>query len=183
MKTYVTTILVGIFALIVSYSCRTRDSIIDYPYQLKRCIAMVIPQGWGFFTKSARDPNYYVYKKDSSGTFKRYTINNTSIVNAFGVSRYSRRLSYESSIILNELKNAAWTEIKGVDLPNASELQTNYLFIEHAALKNFDSGQYLLCKEDIIPWAWKRNFIEENTRRDYIFIDMVNCNQQKHLQS
>lgn len=176
MKTYLSVVFIGLLLLSLSYSSRSKESILDLPTEVKRYSAVLLPQGWAFFTKSARDPVFETYKLDEEGNpSEKISINNVDKKNLFGISRYSRRLSYESSIMISEGTNLDWKKIKGDTFPVVSSIPVSHVFNENNAVKNLESGKYIISRSEPIPWSWHADFNKENTRKEYVVIDFVNC--------
>jgi antimicrobial peptide system SdpA family protein len=123
----------------------------------KANISFFFPEGWGFFTKNPRDEILTDIYKIENGKLNLVTIPNSSSENLLGFSRKSRFISAEAtklSVLVGEngwQNSVNWIEHKilpknknKVILPPVLKSQLRY----------FKSGEYLLVRYKITPWAW-----------------------------
>lgn len=174
MKYYYFSIATGFFLLCISYVCRLPHSTMNISKDTKTNIVSLLPQGWAFFTRSPKEEKILVYKVHPSG-LKKISMSNPDEKNLFGISRLSRRLTMETSIVLHEAKKISWTEKTGVEHPPINSLEPLHIQSTNNIIRNIQSGQYLIYKEKPIPWAWKKNFNKANTSRKYVLVDYVKC--------
>lgn len=113
-------------------------------------ISTVSPQGWGFFTKSPREDNVYIYSL-ANGLVKNEMHPNNHYSNYFGISKKSRMIGYEVSIILNELKNEKWSSFNDAFVNNNESI-----IIDNSNLHFLKNGKYALVKEKITPYLWRK---------------------------
>jgi len=145
-----------LFVLIVNLGSTT----IEIPYRSKTVFHSLSVQGWGFFTRNPREEVVDIFKIEE-GRLERMTVVNSSASNYFGMSRKSRKIGMEVSIILGKLKKkeAEWRRVIKNEPMSHSDL---IVPLESSNLHYLSKGEYLLTKRFTTPWAWynkKSNFI------------------------
>jgi len=133
---------------------------IEIPYRSKTVFHSLSAQGWGFFTRNPREEAVDIFKIEE-GRLKRMTLVNSSASNYFGLSRKSRKIGMEVSIVLGKLKKkeAEWVRVTDEDIVLHN---TPINSLESSNLHYLSKGEYLLTKRFATPWAWynkKNNFI------------------------
>lgn len=113
----------------------------------------LLPQGWGFFTRSPRE-RWYTYWSLASGQWSRVDLKGTSIENWFGLRRRSRIRLVRLGMLHAALTKADWRPCHG----EMSEcVKTLPAGSPHAAVSWRDDA---LCRSIVIvsaepwPWAW-----------------------------
>ena len=123
----------------------------------KMNLSLFVVQGWAFFTRNAREPNLYIYKKNNSGKLEIIpTQKNNSFDNYFGLSREARSLSVEVGYILKNIDTTSWV------LSNKSIIE-KYKFIkcietENNAIHPQLKDTILLELKEKTPWAWIKSY-------------------------
>jgi len=133
----------------------------------KRTLNLIFPEGWGFFTKNPREPQLKVYKLFKNDTIP-IDMSNHSSRNYFGFSRKARIISFESSIIVNEVKKDKWTKTTFKDI-NCQSLDTVQIY-EKKYFKHINKGTYIFILFKPIPYAWANQNQEKNNPLDVVKI-------------
>ncbi|WET67880.1 SdpA family antimicrobial peptide system protein [Sphingobacterium sp.] len=137
-------------------------------YDYKKKVGLLWPQGWGFFTKNPREALVDVYFVDSHDTLK-VNFKNFSKENYFGLSRKSRYLNYELSLMLNEISRSSWQQqISNKYFPN--QLQADTVIMKQR-LSYFKPGEYYFVQHKQIPLLWQGNDQDKNV--PYLFAHIV----------
>ncbi|BDD06267.1 SdpA family antimicrobial peptide system protein [Aureibacter tunicatorum] len=141
-------------------------SAISMPGNVKYYLNALVPQGWGFFTKSPRENYLTLYEVENDQLIK-IPLNNSDIKNYFGLSRMGRSLFMEISIIKSQISESEWSKgfDKSISLENAYQVN-NTDFLHY-----LKKGKYVIVEENFIPWNWA-NLIESNTNKFII----IECN-------
>jgi antimicrobial peptide system SdpA family protein len=116
---------------------------------LKRSgINSMIPEGWGFFTRPAREPRVVLY----DAQLKRVVYNTAAASVFFGLSRYHRALGGKISTIAEELKkdSTVWMKIPGPPDNSVQSLIENTVTLSNSHL----SGIHYIQLIDPLPWSW-----------------------------
>lgn len=120
-----------------------------------------VPQGWAFFTRSPREAQIILYKKnDENNKYEEINQRHADIHNLFGLNR-------KPSKILGELQFAKSEIPQNIYFDTVFNYQTKHIIDEVKELKPyyFENKMYdpLLCGDYIviyqkpIPWAWSKN--------------------------
>lgn len=123
----------------------------------------MLPQGWSFFTKSSRDESLDVYGL-SNGVLKRYTLANQSSYSFYGLSRKSRRLAFEASLLSGDTEGWKDTTIARMDdsiihnILNEAILSENYDIIDMPNnVQSYKTGIYMLLIYKPIPYIYYKS--------------------------
>ena len=121
-------------------------------YQFKKSLNKLFPEGWGFFTKNPREENVTLFRVHDDQTLEKVTIKNSSADNWFGLSRKSRKIGAELSIVLTQVPDSAWEEHINPETPVCQgqdvEISSNKM------VTTLKPGKYLVVKKEVLPWAW-----------------------------
>ncbi len=115
-------------------------------------IRLITPQGYAFFTRSPREPQFIFYHQQNSSLIRLNQKSSINIKDFFGLNRSNRRYSlFLGRIISNRNK---WSILKNSE----SMLNSNYNDTIRVG-KDFllKKGTYYVLKYETIPWAWARN--------------------------
>lgn len=139
------------------------------PKKVQKHIGTIFPEGWGFFTKNPRDPLLEVYEVKND-ILTLTTIKNQSAQNIFGLSRKSRIVGYESSMIANEVLPKYWSKDK---MGNLHQLKMDTIFsIKNNNNKYLKKGIYLFVTYEMVPFAWAKQNQNANNPINYIFVNI-----------
>jgi antimicrobial peptide system SdpA family protein len=124
----------------------------------KLFLRAVLPEGFSFFTRNPREPQVVLLSKSDGA---EVDLNNNAPDNLFGLSRYSRALNLEMSVIWNAVRNETWhSSDSHYDLLSTANVP-NYV-IADSFPEPFLSGDYYLKVSEPIPWAWAKVFRQQN---------------------
>jgi antimicrobial peptide system SdpA family protein len=133
----------------------------------------ILPQGWAFFTKSPRDPNFIIYKFENNKLVSQ-GISNISYYNYFGVSRKSRIIAAEGGSLISQTLDYKWTKIdKDISEYLICCDSTSQIKVLNSKTTNkYYCGDYIIQKIVIVPWAWSniKNIIMPS---EYIKVKVV----------
>lgn len=141
--------------------------------ETQKMISTIFPEGWSFFTKNPQNQTLVVYQI-IEGNLILKTVDNHNSKNIFGLSRYSRIISYEASMLANEAMKLVWREdlmgnLKKLDFNRSGKIKV----INNRHLIN---GTFLLILYKPIPYAWSKSSQEKNIPIKYITIQVVSPN-------
>lgn len=151
-------LLICIWTLIISFI--GLSSLPLNPLSLKRSnqsnILSLLPQGWGFFTRNAREPSILVYRQKEN---KYIRVNKTASDKSywFGLLKYSRAINREVGSVLKQIPDSAWQNIKETN--NLLNFKTDSLVIVYNSSHNpILLGNFLLISQERLPWAWSTKY-------------------------
>lgn len=117
----------------------------------------LVPEGWAFFTRDAREDVIIVYKKTPTGIWEQVNVPGASARYLFGLDRKGRAIGVELAMLKAAIADSTWHSSRR---PLSAHFQRDTLPVQH--LKN--NAAQPLCLGDIIvqvtppvPWSWARN--------------------------
>lgn len=126
-------------------------------FQERYLFSMLLPEGWGFFTKNPRDEKNVLYRIRPDNTLELASYRNSDARNLFGLSRRSRRTNLEFSRVLAEVREKDWTRYRAYTLAQLVGSDTIApVRVAYSPLKftQLAKGNYLVKRYAIVPWAW-----------------------------
>lgn len=130
------------------------ESVLTPNYELRASVNALVPEGWSFFTRNPRSEMADIYKIEGY-KITRLSLSNAESENLFGLSRKSRKIGMELSLIANKVTVDDWKLIPAISLEN---LPKNFKPLR--AEKDFyfiKKGKYVISVYDPIPWAWAKS--------------------------
>lgn len=158
-------LLGSIFINSIKYNVHSNDSNTRKLYQY------VIPQGWGFFTKSPRGEMVDLYKVHDDKSMEIVPIRNNHHSYYFGMSRESRKIGMEISVLLSQVNDKKWDQFKGFEnicIPDSSFVVSN------ASTDLIPDGNYMLVKYKETPWSWRNTVKDSHIPYETIYINCSN---------
>lgn len=133
-----------------------------YSYSVKKNLNMMLPQGWGFFTKNPREVYFELFKLSNNGSepIEIFT-KNSSWKNGFGLSKDNRYIGFEISTLVKYVPHEAWKNAKGsfneakMDSTYTLEVKENFKMLE-------EDTDYVIIQRKPIPYAWASTGQEEH---------------------
>ncbi|MDH6229326.1 MULTISPECIES: SdpA family antimicrobial peptide system protein [Streptomyces] len=166
-RTWITAITVVwvIVGLYVAQSFVPRN-VISLPGQstVRKAATVITPQGWAFFTKSAKDPQYAPYRM-TDGTWRSAALTpHSKPSNFFGFDRASRSQGIEVALLLHQ-DNVRWTpcgDTSTVDscLRNAA---TEAVSTTNPSPSPTLCGRASVIEMKPVRWAWRHFSSERHT--------------------
>jgi len=143
---------------------------------LKSNVSYMLPQGWAFFTRDAREEKLYAFAKDNNGNYIQDQPGGSAIY-LFGLDRSGRKIQMEYSRLLNQVDSTEWTEAKFDLKAIATELKSKKIIrVKNLYNKNGICGEMLFIHAKIKPWAWSAY---DSVKVDAKYLRIyVNCNSK-----
>ena len=132
-------------------------------YKVKKILNTLFPEGWSFFTRSPQEEIADLYKIEKSQLHK-LTIANGEPRNLFGMSRMSRRIGMELSIIAAGIPDSSWIEADQLNI-NLVIKEAYNLKCNNVSVKNLSNDEYLIAVYKKAPWTYARH--PENFKMKY----------------
>ena len=119
-------------------------------------IQLVLPQGFAFFTRDAREPDLYLFQQ-RDGAWQSASLGpNSRPSNLFGLNRKSRAQSVESALIVSKLLPTAWSECR--DNPTKCLGQSSVQdTIRNVVPAPTLCGPVGFVLQEPVPWAWSKS--------------------------
>jgi len=131
-------------------------------FTIKQKMVSILPEGWAFFTKSAKDPMLYVFSYEN-GQLHNMNLRNFSSQYCFGFSRENRLLNVETGTIIqaiNKKTSLVSKEIKLTDIDSLSSLidlknaRFDSIVVARKNVPDF-KGRYVFLVQKMLPWSLK----------------------------
>ncbi|MFD5013815.1 SdpA family antimicrobial peptide system protein [Streptomyces chartreusis] len=141
-------------------------NVISLPGQssARKAATVVAPQGWAFFTKSAKDAQYAPYRMTDGQWHSAALTPHSRPSNVFGLDRAPRSQGIETALLLHQ-KTVRWTSC--TDTTSVTQCLT------HAAARAVKTtnpspaptlcGRAAVAEMKPVPWAWRHLSPERHT--------------------
>lgn len=135
---------------------------------------MLVPEGWGFFTRNPREPNIYLLKKENN-TWVSCFRTNPDPINLFGIKRFSRSQGVEYGLLLQQTSAEDWTKCEEVTLDDCVKKKNKRIVtVLNSSTHSSLCGQILFVQQAPLPWAWSRSNNKINMPLQYLILN-VKC--------
>lgn len=124
---------------------------VPLPTTAREQIQKIVPQGWGFFTRSPRESFIQGYY-DGDIDRPAIAMPPTQAVNFFGISRFGRGQPVEMANLVNPLAPSSWTEC-GPALSDCT--QADSLTVTNEKVGATLCGELLFIQQSPTPWAYR----------------------------
>ncbi|MFD6420487.1 SdpA family antimicrobial peptide system protein [Streptomyces sp. NPDC060198] len=123
--------------------------------EAKPVLTAVAPQGWAFFTKSARDTEYAPFAFDRNGWHHAALAPHAKASNAFGFDRASRSQGIEVAL-LTRSPGTRWVECGNARRAEAclAAVPTG-VHTTNASPEPTLCGRVAVVQLEPVPWAWR----------------------------
>ncbi|UZT99069.1 SdpA family antimicrobial peptide system protein [Chryseobacterium fluminis] len=141
-----------IFTFISSLSEQTCISVNP---SIQKTFRTLLPEGWSFFTRSPREDMVTIYKIVENKPIKINSLSSNA-ENFFGLSRKSRKLGYDLSIILSTFQRITWIKINSLENIKIEQQKFKKINKNQLQINTLDKGYYMIVSQPVIPWAWSK---------------------------
>ncbi|MFC0187225.1 SdpA family antimicrobial peptide system protein [Fictibacillus aquaticus] len=111
----------------------------------------LLPQGWGFFSKSPRDTLLGMHEANEESL--KVLFPTMRFENALGLYRKGRSQGVEMGGLSMHIKKEDWTKCDGKSLEEC-EASANEITIENKTPEPLLCGEYYFTQEEIVPWSY-----------------------------
>jgi antimicrobial peptide system SdpA family protein len=142
---------------------------ISFSAQSAKIIYTLLPEGWGFFTRSPRENQIKVYRS-AQGRYVLINKSNAEPEYLFGLSRVSRRINIELGQVFTQIADSSWTDCKSSEFTDCSGV--NRVQVTNRFDEPLCRGEYTLISAPPIPWAWSRAYNKIRMPYSIIIVDV-----------
>lgn len=148
-------VLLGVWTVVFAYGLRgiTEATPFDLPLASKLRVVDWLPQGWGFFTRSPRQPSRRIYRR-VNGSWQSLLSPQMSLSSLFGIRRVSRRSSVEAAYLLDGVWDAWKVPCERSPFTCLEVYEAPEVFINrfpHPVV----CGEIGVIEQDPVPYAWR----------------------------
>lgn len=153
----ITIFWLGLALVTYSTAIQVDDTALSIPFAaaLKPVTRTVLTQGWGFFTRSPQEQDFYIFGRDDIDSWTNISYGPPGRVSSlFGLKRVSRAEGVEIGVLSYEVPVASWEECLE-PMPECFEGLESFAIrnLSHAPLICGEAGLALSAPS---PWAWQR---------------------------
>ncbi|MGW2747583.1 SdpA family antimicrobial peptide system protein [Streptomyces sp. NPDC001450] len=141
---------------------------------VRHTVVNLAPQGWAFFTKSARDPEIRPYGKQSDGWRSLALGPHSSARNFFGLDRVSRAQGVEIAMVLSAARAKDWRPCTEGREKCLTAFGAPVRTIKNISPEPTLCGTVGLLQERPTPWAW-RDLIPDSHSVERAMVLKVTC--------
>lgn len=152
---YISTWMLIAFIVFIVISSSIPESVIQLPPKTKEFVHLIFPEGWSFFTRSPREEMADIYLIEKNKNIKKLSSPCSAFGNLCGVSRKSRKIGMELSIIASKINDTLWLK-QDIPFENIGSLPITKIS-DDAENKYLTKGEYIIKAELPIPWAWTKS--------------------------
>lgn len=135
------------------------NSPLNSSHSAKSKFVSAFPQGWAFFTKTSKEPQFYIFDYNSKDVELK-NLRSFSKEYYFGLSRKNRILNIEINNIFQQIVKDSVNKIiiKTSDVNNISneikkqKITFKRIYIKRRNIPNF-KGKYLFVSQTMLPWS------------------------------
>jgi antimicrobial peptide system SdpA family protein len=128
------------------------DSPFAYGIRARGNLISVLPQGWSFFTRNAREERLLLYEPRDGG-WRLRPLTNAQVRHLWGIKRTAGLISAELGAITRQIPEKAWTTLES-NLNAGSYSGHVPIKVENPGVAHVLCGTFLLRKQVPLPWAW-----------------------------
>jgi antimicrobial peptide system SdpA family protein len=139
---------------------------VKLPFESSLRVSRVLPQGWGFFTKSPRDETLTAHRVLEDGSLTPLSRGpHSRMANAFGMNRRSRSEGVEMGLLaaaVRKKQKDPWVGCDDGEARCVARLARDGRFIRLQSIAPEPSlcGRLVLKLQRPVPWAWSRSVRE-----------------------
>jgi sporulation delaying protein A len=130
-------------------------NVIELPFEsrLRPLLPYLTPEGWAFFTRSAREPKLVTYRLASDGRWQSADLGpHSRPTNLFGLDRRSRAQGVEIALLLGTIRTDRQVECKEA-IPKCLE-SLRAVPIRNVSPAPSLCGDVGVAQQEPLPWAW-----------------------------
>lgn len=130
---------------------------LPFEAQIATLLRQFLPQGWGFFTKSPRDEEFYIYRRDAGGWVNAFAGPEASPSNLFGLIRVTRVQGGEMGLLTMGVGDNAFVSCRTSDLDCIGR-QTHVVPVVNTVPAPLYCGEIAIAYRKQVPWLWQHEF-------------------------
>ncbi|MFI7443457.1 SdpA family antimicrobial peptide system protein [Nonomuraea indica] len=116
---------------------------------------VVAPQGWAFFTRSAREHREIVWRRSPSGGWEPALLGpHAEARNLWGFDRRSRAQAVDLGILLGAVPAGEWSSCDTGEITRCLGSLTRAVPVANPAPRPLLCGTLGVSRQEPLPWAW-----------------------------
>ncbi|MDQ3953248.1 MAG: SdpA family antimicrobial peptide system protein [Actinomycetota bacterium] len=133
-------------------------NVVHLPFEAELNARTLVPQGWGFFTRTPREPDLqpFVLDEASDEWVDVSRAPHSEARNFFGLRRASKAQRIELALVRTGVPKEAWTECRGRPFDCLDGAETVGP-VTNGSVDPTICGTVGLVSQEPVPWAWARS--------------------------
>jgi antimicrobial peptide system SdpA family protein len=146
-------------AVVVAYAVHGSMTMTALELPLERHLDTVLflPEGWAFFTRDPKEPEFLMFHPRSDGSWTRAARPNDSLSTVFGFSRFLRSLNVERGLLVAPFREGDWRPCTSRPELCLADWQGTIFTVKNRTPGATVCGPVAFVKQDRVPWAWSRS--------------------------
>jgi antimicrobial peptide system SdpA family protein len=140
----------GFLLIFISITSALPVNTLKINNDVKGLISEIIPQGWGFFSKSPREPDLNAIPLEGQDALQWP---NSSLSNYLGISREGRAQGIELGSIIGAIDKDSYQECKE-DTYQCFKSSKTTIKIDNINRNPTICGKWGVINQEPVPWAW-----------------------------
>jgi antimicrobial peptide system SdpA family protein len=172
----VVTVIFGVPAL-YSIHAALPPNVVSLPLEELIDARRWAPQGWGFFTRSPREPQVLPFARDPAETWRFAGLPpHVQVAWAFGLNRRSRAQGVEIGLLLGTLPQKVWKSCDAEPVVCVTHA-VDAVKITNESPSPTLCGRVALVRQEPLPWAWAADGADEVMPSEIVLLD-VSCSKR-----
>ncbi|HEX2195632.1 MAG TPA: SdpA family antimicrobial peptide system protein [Actinomycetota bacterium] len=152
--------IAGLWLLLAVYAVDAAlpANVVHLPFEKELNARTWVPQGWGFFTRSPREPDLepFVLDDETDEWAEVSHAPHSELHNLFGLRRASKAQRVELAIVRSGVPKEAWTDCRDHPFDCLDDAETLGPLTNGAEDPTI-CGTVGLVSQEPVPWAWARS--------------------------
>ncbi|PTR38985.1 antimicrobial peptide system SdpA family protein [Rhodococcus sp. OK611] len=125
-------------------------------------MAHLFPQGWAFFTRSPQEESFGAFSDRDGQLVPLDETPHSSVGNALGLDRESRKQVAELTLILHDIKDSEWTKCQVESADSCRQFITEKTYqVHNTQPAPLYCGSVVVIGRTLAPWAY-RNLLSDS---------------------
>ncbi|WP_157796308.1 SdpA family antimicrobial peptide system protein [Bacillus xiapuensis] len=147
---FIFSVTIGFLLIFLSITSALPVNTLNIDKELKGVINEVLPQGWGFFSKSPREPDLNAVPLEEQEALQWP---NNSLSNYLGISREGRAQGIELGSIIGAIDEESYQNCEN-DVYSCFKTTETAINIENTNKNPSICGKWGVVNQEPVPWAW-----------------------------
>ena len=145
-------LIVG-YGIVAAYAFvnAVEDSPLVPSFRSRANITTMLPEGWAFFTRNPREPQWFAYSLSAKG-WARVEQRHASSVNYFGFARRAPLQMMELGALISQSADTSWMSFPADTDP--LQVRAPALTVHNPSVRPILCGDVLVVEREPVPWAW-----------------------------
>jgi antimicrobial peptide system SdpA family protein len=147
-------------------------------YKREMAVKSVVPEGWGFFTRSPREADIIIFQQRNGAWSKNEKTPLAKASNIFGLDRKPRAQATEMAMLLQKLKPSDWIHCEENFLECMKDSNNGFITLENTVPNAVLRDTICFINRKPLPWAWHNIATVDQLPSSFVKI-VISCSGKK----